>query len=81
MILEHLTILNYKNIAEATLDLSPNLNCFVGQNGVGKTNILDSVYYLSFCKSAFLSIDSQNVRHGEQFFMIAGDYQNEDGER
>lgn len=61
--------------------LSDNLNCFLGQNGVGKTNILDAVFYLSFCKSAFSSLDSQNIRHGEQFFMIEGDYTDEKGEK
>ncbi|MCF0244558.1 MAG: DNA replication and repair protein RecF [Bacteroidaceae bacterium] len=81
MLLTKLTILNYKNIAEATLTLSEKLNCFLGYNGAGKTNILDAVYYLSFCKSAFTSIDSQNVRHGEQFFMIEGDYTDDNGEK
>ena len=48
MILEHLSIINYKNIREATLDFSPKMNCFVGQNGEGKTNLLDAIYYLSW---------------------------------
>lgn len=81
MILKKLTILNYKNIAEATLEMSEKLNCFLGHNGAGKTNALDSVYYLSFCKGAFSSADSQNIRHGEQFFMIEGDYEDEKGEK
>ncbi len=81
MILNKLTILNYKNLAEATLDLSEKLNCFLGFNGAGKTNCLDAVYYLSFCKSAFSSADSQNIRHGESFFMIEGDYADEKGEK
>ena len=53
MILNKLTILNYKNLAEATLQMSEKLNCFLGFNGAGKTNCLDAIYYLSFCKSAF----------------------------
>lgn len=81
MILNKLTILNYKNLAEATLNLSEKLNCFLGFNGAGKTNCLDTVYYLSFCKSAFSSVDSQNIRHGESFFMIEGDYTDEKGEK
>ena len=51
MILEKLSLINYKNIREATLDLSPKINCMIGSNGVGKTNILDAVYFLSFCHS------------------------------
>jgi DNA replication and repair protein RecF len=74
MILEKLSLINYKNIQSATLDLSPKINCFIGQNGVGKTNILDAIYYLSFCHSANNPIDSQVIRHGEEFFMIEGVY-------
>ena len=74
MILEKLSILNYKNIAEATLELSPKINCFIGQNGVGKTNVLDAVYYLSFCRSSNNPIDSQVIRHEQEFFMIEGVY-------
>ena len=51
MILEKLSIINYKNIAAATLELSPKINCLIGQNGVGKTNVLDAIYFLSFCHS------------------------------
>jgi len=75
MTLNHITILNYKNIKEAELDFSPNINCFVGSNGEGKTNVLDAIYFLSFTKSATNAIDSQNVRHGEEFFMIQGLYE------
>lgn len=74
MILEKLSILNYKNIAEATLELSPKINCLIGQNGVGKTNVLDAVYFLSFCRSASNPIDSQLIRHGQEFFMLEGQY-------
>lgn len=74
MILRKLSILNYKNIREATLELSPKMNCFIGQNGVGKTNVLDAVYYLSFCRSASNPIDSQVIRHDEPFCMIEGEY-------
>lgn len=74
MILEKLSLINYKNIQTATLELSPKINCFIGQNGVGKTNVLDAIYYLSFCHSANNPIDSQVIRHGEDFFMIEGSY-------
>ena len=74
MILEKLTLLNYKNIAEATLELSPKMNCFIGRNGAGKTNVLDAVYYLSFCHSASNPVDSQVVRHGQEFLMLEGVY-------
>ena len=74
MILRKLSILNYKNIREATLELSPKINCFIGPNGVGKTNVLDAVYYLSFCRSASNPIDSQVICHDEPFCMIEGEY-------
>ena len=79
MRLEKLTILNYKNIVEATLAFSPNVNCFVGRNGMGKTNVLDAIYYLSFSKSRSSSVDAVAIRHDEDFFMLQGDYQREDG--
>ena len=75
MILKKLTILNYKNIREATLELSPKINCLIGQNGVGKTNVLDAIYYLSFCRSATNPLDAQVIRHDEPFCMIEGAYE------
>lgn len=77
MILKKLSILNYKNIREATLELSPKMNCFIGQNGVGKTNVLDAVYYLSFCRSATNSVDSMVIRHDEPYFVLEGEYEDE----
>ena len=74
MILERLSIINYKNIREATLELSPKINCFIGHNGAGKTNVLDAVYFLSFCHSAQSTQDSLAIRHGEDFFMLEGLY-------
>ncbi|MCQ2209448.1 MAG: DNA replication and repair protein RecF [Paludibacteraceae bacterium] len=74
MYLQRLRILNYKNIEEADLEFSPKINCFIGNNGEGKTNLLDAVYYLSFCKSHTNSIDSQNVMHERDFFMLDGSY-------
>ena len=78
MILEHLSVVNYKNISQGDLDFSPNINCILGDNGMGKTNLLDVIYYLSFCKSFTNTIDSQNIKHNEEFFMLQGRYQNDD---
>lgn len=80
MTLEHLSLLNYKNIAAAELALSPNVNCFIGANGMGKTNILDAVYFLSFGKSASSLTDGGCIRHGEDFFMLQGRYAGDAGE-
>lgn len=75
MYLQNLTILDFKNIERVELQLSPHVNCFVGRNGMGKTNLLDAIYYLSFCKSSFSSNDAYNLRHGAPFFMIQGAYE------
>ena len=75
MILEKLSLINYKNIRVANLELSPKINCLIGQNGVGKTNVLDAIYFLSFCHSASNPIDSQVITHDEGFFLIEGTYQ------
>ena len=77
MFLRNLTILNFKNIREANLQFTEKLNCFVGLNGQGKTNLLDAIYYLSFTKSAFNAIDSQNITHNEQFCMLQGEYESD----
>lgn len=79
MTLHELSILNYKNIEQAELAFSPKLNCFIGHNGEGKTNLLDAIYYLSFCKSATNPIDAQVVRHGADFMMLQGRYETDDG--
>ena len=80
MILKQISILNYKNLEQVDLEFSPKMNCFIGQNGMGKTNLLDAVYYLSFCKSATNPIDSQNMMHQQDFFVIQGFYQTESGD-
>ena len=74
MQLTSLSILNYKNIREAELVFSPKINCFIGNNGMGKTNVLDAIYFLSFCKSHSNSIDSQNILHNTEFCFIHGEY-------
>ncbi|MBO4314916.1 MAG: DNA replication and repair protein RecF [Prevotella sp.] len=80
MYLKKVTILNFKNIKSANLDLSPKLNCLIGDNVMGKTNLLDAVYYLSFCRSFFNPIDSQLISHGEEFYMIEGEYTSDQGD-
>ena len=79
LILKRISILNYKNLEQVELSFSPKLNCFFGQNGMGKTNLLDAVYFLSFCKSAGNPIDSQNICHDADFFVIQGFYEAADG--
>lgn len=75
MILDSLSILNYKNIADARLELSEKVNCFLGNNGMGKTNILDAIYYLSFCRSSLSRTDAATVRYGEEFMLLQGKYE------
>ena len=74
MILKKISIINYKNIRSASLDFSNKINCFIGSNGVGKTNVLDTIYYLSFCHSSFTNIDSQVINHDQDFFVIEGNF-------
>jgi len=73
--LKRLRLTNFKSYREVELEFSPRLNCFVGNNGAGKTNILDAMYYLSFCKSYFPGQDFDHVFHGEDFFSIQGAYE------
>lgn len=77
MNLTRLNCLNYRNIAECDIELSPKFNCFLGDNGMGKTNLLDAIYFLSLTKSHLNSIDAQLVKHGEPFLMLQGDYDND----
>ena len=81
MFLEELSILNYKNIEQAELCFSPGINCFVGNNGMGKTNLLDAIYYLSFCRSYTNPVDSQVIRHDADVCMIQGKYVTNDDTR
>lgn len=78
MHLEALTLVNFKNYTEANIQLSPEINVFIGENGAGKTNVIDSVYYLSFCKSFLNPIDKQCIRLNEKFFLIQGDFRKEE---
>ena len=74
MYLKRLSVLNFKNYPEAELEFSSHINCFTGNNGEGKTNVLDAIHYLSFCKSFFNPIDSQNILHEAPFFLIQGSF-------
>ncbi len=75
MNLKKLSIVNFKNYSEAEVEFSKGINCFVGPNGVGKTNLLDAVHYLSLCKSYFNAVDSQNIKHKNDFCVIQGDFE------
>lgn len=75
MLLTHLTLTNFKNISEASLELSPKINCFLGDNGMGKSNLLDAIYFLSFCKSFGGAQDPMLIRRGEDFAMLKGEYE------
>lgn len=79
MELKRISIVNYRNIEQADLTFSPKLNGIIGKNGMGKTNVLDAIYYLSFCKGATSASDAFNLRHGADFFMIQGQYAADDG--
>ncbi len=78
MFLKSLNIVNFKNFESSDFNFSENINCLVGENGVGKTNVLDAIHYLSFCKSYFNLIDSQNINHDASFFMIEGVFDKDD---
>ena len=80
MWLKRISILKYKNLEQVELSFSPKMNCIIGQNGMGKTNLMDAVYYLSFCKSATNPVDSQNILHDEDFFVLHGFYETEAGD-
>lgn len=80
MILKKLQLAEFKNYSFAELEFSLKFNCFVGLNGMGKTNLLDAIYYLSFCKSFFNPVDYQNVRDGGNEFKLSGTYERQDRE-
>ncbi len=80
MRLKQLSLINFKNIAGLDVELGPKFNCFVGNNGSGKTTILDAVHYLSVCKSFLNSIDSQNIKQDQPFFVLGGTFVQDDEE-
>ena len=79
MFLTKITLLNFKNHESLSLDFSKKINCFIGNNGVGKTNIVDAVYYLCLTKSYFNSVDQQNILFGKDFFRLEGRFKKKAG--
>lgn len=75
MKLTNLNVVNFKNYESFEIKPAHGINCFIGNNGVGKTNLLDAIYYLSFCKSFFNPSDSQNIKYEQEFFVIEGEYE------
>lgn len=75
MFLKRISLLNYKNFSEVTLELDSKINCFVGKNGIGKTNILDAIYHLANGKSYFNPLAVQNIKHDEEFFVVDGEFE------
>jgi DNA replication and repair protein RecF len=80
MFIKQLNLVQFKNYSEATLELIDGINCFVGHNGAGKTNILDAVYYSSMCRSYLNPIDSQNIAFEDNFFIIQAQWSKADQE-
>jgi DNA replication and repair protein RecF len=80
MYLKKISLFNFKNFNEANFEFEHKINCFVGKNGVGKTNILDAIYHLSFGKSYFNTLAVQNIKHGEDFFVIDGEFEKQNRE-
>ncbi|WP_394970894.1 DNA replication/repair protein RecF [uncultured Croceitalea sp.] len=80
MFLKSLSLVNYKNFDSKNLDFDPTINCLVGKNGIGKTNILDAIYHLCFGKSYFNPVATQNIKHGSDFFMIDGEFEKNERE-
>src|ERR1700749_334224 len=78
MYLKQLSVINFKNYTDAELTFSPGVNAFTGNNGAGKTNLLDAIHYLCLCKSYFKPIDSQQIKQGAEFFMITGTFDRND---
>lgn len=78
MFVEKISLVNFKNYQQAEINLSNEINCFIGANGAGKTNVLDAVYYMSMCKSYMNPIDSQNIRFDESFFVLQGTWCKDD---
>ncbi len=74
MRLKKLSLLHFKNIARQELEFCRGVNCLVGDNGAGKTNVMDAIYYLSMCKSSLPMTDTQSIRHGEEGFLVEGQY-------
>jgi DNA replication and repair protein RecF len=76
--IEKLLLTQFKNYRQADFQFCPGLNCLLGENGSGKTNLMDAIYFLSLTKSAFHSQDQFSISHGEEFFMLDGGFVDED---
>ena len=74
MVLNVLSLVNYKNFESQVFDFDSKINCFVGANGIGKTNALDAIYHLAFGKSYFNPVAVQNIKHGTEFFVVDGNF-------
>lgn len=74
MYLKKLSLFNYKNFSEANFNFDDKINCFIGKNGIGKTNVLDAIYHLAIGKSYFNPVAVQNIKHHEEFFVIDGEF-------
>lgn len=75
MFLKKISLLNYKNFSDANFEFDSKINCFVGKNGIGKTNVLDAIFHLANGKSYFNPLALQNIKHGEEFFVIDGEFE------
>lgn len=75
MFLKKISLFNYKNFSEVSFEFDSKINCFVGKNGIGKTNVLDSIYHLAYGKSYFNPLAVQNIKHNEEFFVIDGEFE------
>jgi DNA replication and repair protein RecF len=74
MYLKDITLINYKNFSEAHFDFDHKINCFVGKNGIGKTNVLDAIFHMAYGKSYFNPLAVQNIKHNEEFYVIEGQF-------
>jgi DNA replication and repair protein RecF len=75
MHLKKISLFNYKNFSDAAFEFDSKINCLTGRNGIGKTNVLDAIYHLAYGKSYFNPLAVQNIRHGEEFFVIDGEFE------
>ena len=80
LFLKRISLFNYKNFSETQFEFDSKINCFVGRNGVGKTNVLDAIYHLAYGKSYFNPLAIQNIKHGEDFFVVEGDFEKNERE-
>ena len=79
MVLNKIDILDFKNIADAGLEFSPGVNCLLGMNGMGKSNLLEAIHFLSFARSASSIPDNALIRHGSQSLLVKGEYSSDNG--